>query len=753
MIWRSHLIKNNNTLDHIKSKIKEKEYESAIESLIEFKAELLLSARSSNDIKVKKKIIDSIKAVDRLIHKTESKIKTPLNDALTEDNIQNSNPLPIEPKSEARNNAKIIDVLQPLSQRVKNEIIIPLFYQQKSAMNFHGAFIYGSNLNILSSLMSEFQKETDFELTIIESKEARDFKYDFKTHLLPQKTSSEQRKIIIYYVDSEDFSKQNVGLFLQQISLHNFGRNNIRIIPLVIYTHLMWEYSWAEQLIGLKPVFIDSPDYEERLVVTYRGLEKALKEVKDLEHFAASTDGLTYSDIYEWIKRINSKESTIVKELANVKDTGVNALKTQGNFRSAFNMILSDVERLSHINNRSLNSDEEQEFISEIKQNVTEFVPDPFEEVVQENDPFPNEDLIIEEENHSENIERIISAFEEYSIRHGEITYQQGAVFSRYRIPLAKGERINKVTKVINEIKMRLRSPNVRIIAPIENDDAIGIELPNKNRRNVTFKEINVEQKDFRIPVGIDVNNDTVFLDFTKDPHYIIAGSTGSGKSVNLNVIIAYLLSHKSPSEVSMLLIDPKQVEFNNLTGLSHMITNRALNTIEDIKLGLSELIDIMQDRFTILTSKGYRNIQEYNRENQTMPYIVCIIDEFATISEDEEIMNNVQKLSQLSRAAGIHLILATQRPSTDIVSGTIKNNFTGRIAFKVASNHDSRTVIFDSGAEELIGQGDMLIANSGSTLRRAQGAYISLKDLNQVMHNSRLRFKDRNPIQLKQVR
>lgn len=759
MIWRSHLTPISNKLAEIKQRIKDKDYDSAIQSLIEIKSELISNARKSNNVKEKKEIIESIKSIDRLINKTEAQSNNELNithNVVNEiESHKDHQNVKIISENNERSRSSIMDVLQPLSKIIKNQVIIPLFYQQKGALNFHGAFIYGYQLTILVDIIKDFQKEIDFELSIFNSKESDDFKTIFKIPVFKRKTNLERRKLVVLEVNDSDFKRQDVAAMLQQISLHNFNSRNIRIIPLIIYSNMAWEYSWIEQLVGLKPVFIDAPDYEARLVIAYRGLQTKLQEVSEIEHFANVAENMSYSEILSIIfeiKETNNSLSEVIVKFTNTNNGRDNYLK---HFRDRFERIKNDLNKLPSIHNEHYDDQIVKKEIEKKTSDESIIMPIDLEmDEIQEEIQLPSlESTQSEKENHQDNIDRIVSAFDEYSIGHGEITFIQGAVFTRYRIPLSRGERINKVTKVINEIKMRLRSPNVRIIAPIENDDAIGIELPNKVRRNVGFKDVNNNQNEFRIPIGIDVNNDVVFLDFTKDPHYIIAGSTGSGKSVNLNVIIAYFLSNKPPTEVSLLLIDPKQVEFNNLTGLSHMITNRALNTIEDIKLGLSELLDIMQERFTLLTSSGYRNIQEYNQSQKPMPYIVCIIDEFATISEDEDIMNYVQKLSQLSRAAGIHLILATQRPSTDIVSGTIKNNFTGRIAFKVASNHDSRTVLFESGAEELIGQGDMLVANSGSTLRRAQGAYISLTELNQIMHTSRLQFKERNSIFLKQVK
>jgi S-DNA-T family DNA segregation ATPase FtsK/SpoIIIE len=363
-----------------------------------------------------------------------------------------------------------------------------------------------------------------------------------------------------------------------------------------------------------------------------------------------------------------------------------------------------------------------------------------------DNSPLNKEEEVILEDillvDHESNIRLINDVLKEYQIHFDEITFVEGLAYTRYKVRLAKGERIQKITKSYNEIKMRLRSKNVRIVAPIDQEDAIGIELPNESRRILTFQEVCEPRPILEIPVGKDINNSIVSIDFSKDPHFLIGGSTGSGKSVNLNVFIAYVLSMRRPEEVQLLLIDPKRVEFSIYVDLPHSLTSRPVNEIEEIKLAFEFLIQTMDERYKNFEMTSLRNISEYNEKNaRKLPYIFAVVDEFATLSDDDEIMNQIQRLSQLARAAGIHILLATQRPSTDIVKGTIKNNFTGRIAFKVSSNHDSKTTIYESGAEDLIGKGDMLIANSGESVNRAQGAFIGLDEIKKIIRASQQKY------------
>jgi len=742
---------NNSRLDEIKVLLKEKNFDSAIQSMIEYKSELISSARETVNLKEKRNLIDTVKSVDRLIEKTEIKRRSKQEILIEEEPEAN-----LEPQQESvRSSLTIVDILQPLSQKVKNEFIIPMFYQHPSAKNFQGAFIFGSDIDIIEQIIRRFEDEVDFNNVHYDPKSDSNLENIAKKGLIPFISKDTKRSVVCIKISANDFRKQTVALLLQQAALANFNQSQ-KVILVLYYDSLEWQEDWGEQLQGLEPIFIDFPTKEQRIVMIYRAFEDGQLDPSMLDVLASKTAHYSYFALAKVLDEIS--QSSIHESNFNMLSFFDSLREAKASRQEEYKMVYDSIETSHNYYLEEQNSNNQKGLDNaineETKTETTQFEPviGSGEENIFTEKLLDEQVYEEQEEYHLESIQRIQSAFDEYAIKHGDITYIEGAVFTRYRIPLARGERINKVTKSLNEIKMRLRSPNVRIIAPIENDDAIGIELPNRIRKSVPFSAINKKQDDLRVPIGLDINNEIVYLDFSKDPHYIIAGSTGSGKSVNLNVIIAYFLVHKSPEEVSILLVDPKQVEFNNLKNLAHMITPRALNEIEEINSGLTELIELMNKRFKMFSDHGYRNIKEYNQANSPIPYIIGIIDEFATISEDEDIMNNIQKLSQLSRAAGIHLILATQRPSTDIVRGTIKNNFTGRIAFRVAAGQDSRTVIFESGAEELIGQGDMLIANSGMPIRRAQGAYISLSELNNYMHSSRLKYQHKNSIQLRKV-
>jgi hypothetical protein len=232
-----------------------------------------------------------------------------------------------------------------------------------------------------------------------------------------------------------------------------------------------------------------------------------------------------------------------------------------------------------------------------------------------DNSPLNKEEEVFLEDillvDHESNIRLINDVLKEYQIHFDEITFVEGLAYTRYKVRLAKGERIQKITKSYNEIKMRLRSKNVRIVAPIDQEDAIGIELPNESRRILTFQEVCEPRPILEIPVGKDINNSIVSIDFSKDPHFLIGGSTGSGKSVNLNVFIAYVLSMRRPEEVQLLLIDPKRVEFSIYVDLPHSLTSRPVNEIEEIKLAFELLIQTMYERYKNFEMTSLRNISE----------------------------------------------------------------------------------------------------------------------------------------------
>jgi len=308
----------------------------------------------------------------------------------------------------------------------------------------------------------------------------------------------------------------------------------------------------------------------------------------------------------------------------------------------------------------------------------------------------------------------------------------RGPVITRYELQPAPGVKLNRIVNLSNNIALNLSANGVRIEAPIPGRAAVGIEIPNDEREVVTLGDIiqNAErQGELPLILGKDISGETVVSDLTLMPHLLIAGATGSGKSVCVNSLIVSLLFRKSPEEVRFLMIDPKMVELKIYNGIAHLLTE-VVTDPRDAAKALRWVIYEMENRYKLLDENYVRNITGYNKKaSNKLPYIIVIVDEFANLMSisQKEVEDAVVRLAAMSRAVGIHLIMATQRPSVDVITGLIKANFPYRIAFQVASKTDSRTILDSIGAEKLLGRGDMLFAPAGSmNIQRIQGAFIS---------------------------
>lgn len=320
-----------------------------------------------------------------------------------------------------------------------------------------------------------------------------------------------------------------------------------------------------------------------------------------------------------------------------------------------------------------------------------------------------------------------------------------GPVITRFELQPAQGVRVNRITTLSQDIALALAAPRVRIEAPIPGKAAIGIEIPNKNTAPVLLREV-VESKEFmaaKSPIafalGKDIAGKVMFADLDRMPHLLIAGSTGSGKSVCINDIIISMVYKSAPSDVRMILIDPKVVEMKVFASLPHLL----LPVVTDPKKAAGALkwaVMEMEQRYQKMAQKNARGLDRYNslvEEGERMPRIVIVIDELADLMmvAAKEVEESICRIAQLGRASGIHLIVATQRPSTDIITGLIKANIPSRIAFMVSSAVDSRVIMDESGAEKLLGKGDMLFhANGANKPVRAQAAFVSDEEVERVM-------------------
>ncbi|MDY0132873.1 MAG: DNA translocase FtsK [Desulforegulaceae bacterium] len=332
---------------------------------------------------------------------------------------------------------------------------------------------------------------------------------------------------------------------------------------------------------------------------------------------------------------------------------------------------------------------------------------------------------------------------EDFSIK-GEVKeIAPGPVITTFEYKPAPGIKISKIVNLENDIALALSALSVRIVAPIPGKNVIGIEVPNKKREIVRIREI-IESEVFEttkgglpLCLGKDIDGNPFVSDLSKMPHLLIAGATGTGKSVCLNSMITSLLYKCSPEEVKLLMIDPKRIELSLYNDIPHLITP----VVTDMKKATNALnwaVNEMEQRYDLLSMEKVRNIAQYNAvSEEKLPYIVIIIDELADLMmvSSRDVETALARLAQMARASGIHLILATQRPSVDVLTGVIKANFPTRISFQVSSKTDSRTILDTNGAEALLGNGDMIFLPPGtSRIRRLHGAYISEKEVTNVI-------------------
>ena len=348
----------------------------------------------------------------------------------------------------------------------------------------------------------------------------------------------------------------------------------------------------------------------------------------------------------------------------------------------------------------------------------------------------------------TENARKLEEKLRHFGVEGKIVGVKPGPVVTMYEFRPKSGVKISKIANLYNDLALAMEAMSVRIIAPIPGKAAIGIEVSNKVRQTVYMREI-ISSKEFirstsklTLGLGKDIVGNVFVTDLTKMPHLLIAGATGSGKSVSLNTMIVSILYKAAPQEVKFVLIDPKILELSIYDGIPHMMMP-VVTDPKEAAAALSALINEMETRYKIMNEAGVRNIEGFNVKAKKslidyppMPYIVVVIDELADLMmvSGKKVEMYVERLAQKARASGIHLIVATQRPSVDVVTGLIKANFPARISFKVTSKVDSRTILDTPGAEALLGKGDMLFMQPGSSsLIRIHGAFISDEEIKKV--------------------
>ena len=344
---------------------------------------------------------------------------------------------------------------------------------------------------------------------------------------------------------------------------------------------------------------------------------------------------------------------------------------------------------------------------------------------------------------------RLQSTLEEFGLKSRVSGWTAGPLVTTFKIEMGEGERVNKITNLQDDIQLSLASESVRIFAPIPGTSLVGIEIPNKRRQNVCLGDVMpyAQGGPLEFAIGRDSEGSPVVADLARMPHMLVAGTTGSGKSVLINAIIMSLIMRTTPEQVRLILVDPKRVEFSCYAGLPHLYVP-VVTEPRQAASALQWAVTEMDRRLKVFERAGARDVKVYNKmvtdgkfddmENppSPMPYLVIVIDELSDLMmvAGKDVEASIVRIAQLARAAGIHLVLATQRPSADVVTGLIKSNVDTRVALKVSSSIDSRVILDQTGAERLMGRGDMLFRKSGGVLTRVLGAYASDEEIEAVV-------------------
>ncbi|WLD14003.1 DNA translocase FtsK [Planctellipticum variicoloris] len=392
----------------------------------------------------------------------------------------------------------------------------------------------------------------------------------------------------------------------------------------------------------------------------------------------------------------------------------------------------------------------------------------PTSDLLEEAEEFPYEALASKAQGAAATLEK---TFKEFGLNVKVVEIDTGPVVTQFELELEAGLRLSKVTALADDLAIALRVPAVRVVAPIPGKNTVGVEVPNDLRVMVRLKELlEASQKDIddkRIPLflGKDVSGKPLVVDMCKLPHLLIAGRTGTGKSVCLNTLILSMLMTRTPDQVKMLMIDPKMVELSPYSRIPHLM-HPVITDMKKAEAVLGWAVDKMEERYDLLARVGVRHLDSFNKLGkekvlqrlgidpeseeaevipEQMPYIVIVADEMADMmmTSGKDVEGHIIRLAQKSRAVGIHLVLATQKPTVDVITGLIKSNLPARISFQVASRVDSRVVLDEMGADKLLGNGDMLyLAPGTSNLTRGQGTYVSDEEVTRVIEF----FADREP-------
>ena len=382
--------------------------------------------------------------------------------------------------------------------------------------------------------------------------------------------------------------------------------------------------------------------------------------------------------------------------------------------------------------------DYKEEHLNSDSENKTKYLS-PSLEILDSKNTLSKKNL--DKENVKANSDLLERVFQDFNIEIQVINVKHGPVVTLFEILPAAGIKINTIINLADDISRSMGVGAVRI-SQIYGTQYLGVEVPNEERETVTIKELltndNFKNTSSKIPIciGKDISGNIEVIDLSKTPHLLVAGTTGSGKSVFINTLLASILYKFSPEELRLILIDPKMLELSVYNDIAHLLTPVVTEPKKAI-IALKWVCKEMERRYSLMNEENTRSLEGYNEKSiEKLPYIVVFIDEMADLmmTAGKEVEHYVQRLAQMARACGIHLVMATQRPSVDIITGSIKANFPSRISFQVASKYDSRTVLGEIGAEQLLGNGDMLMSKNGGNIIRYQSAFISDNEVNKLI-------------------
>lgn len=464
---------------------------------------------------------------------------------------------------------------------------------------------------------------------------------------------------------------------------------------------------------------------EKRLEYLKRKKEKKIRNKEE------NKARIKEAKIEKVFKKDNNRNKIDKKANISIKDEESEIEKKDNIYEKQF----ETKEEVNIIENKNIIEKEEEIKKDELKDNSWELIFD-----AEKKSKLTKDEI---EEQVKIKVVILEQVLNEYGIEAKVINYERGPVITRYELSIPRGIRVKKIVALSDDLAMNLEAKSIRIEAPIPGKNAVGIEIPNDIAEAVYFSK-SLKSKEFKkskspvtVVLGENIVGENVIVDLRKMPHLLIAGRTGSGKSVCINTLISSIISKSSHEDVKFIMVDPKMVELMPYNGIPHLLVPVIIEP-KLAALALKWAVNNMEERYRLLSKTGVRNLEGYNKLKgvEKLPYIVIVIDELSDLMmvAPASIEESIARIAQKARAIGIHLVVATQRPSTDVITGTIKANLPSRISFAVASQIDSRTILDTPGAEKLLGKGDMLFLESGSpNLVRIQGAFITDEEVNKL--------------------